>query len=229
MASRPTGSFIFLRIFSKIFLPLSTSKGKLYADVDWLMNFDRSLQLDYPSLQVTADTRIADGELNDFEPMQSLAQFVEDKNLARLRFGQLRNTIRIKDEQIHIPPMHVYNNVSNIHVQGVHTFNNELDYQIEMPMKGIHLRSDAARQRKRERRKYFGEVVPDDAKSPTLFLTARGTVSDYKIAYDFEKAKLALKQSLQEDKRERRAIFKNKGRKATYQIELEDESFDFDN
>lgn len=221
--------FYIFEDFQQDFLTARHLKGKLYADVDWLMNFDRRLQLDYPSLQVTADTRIADGELNDFEPMQSLAQFVEDKNLARLRFGQLRNTIRIKDEQIHIPPMHVYNNVSNIHVQGVHTFNHELDYQIEMPMKGIHLRSDVARQRKRERRKYFGEVVPDDAKSPVLFLTARGTVSDYKIAYDFERAKLALKQNLREERQERRAIFKNKGRKASYQIELEDESFDFDN
>ena len=214
--------------FQQDFLTAQHLRGGIYADVDWLMNFDRTLQLDYPSLLVTADTKIVDGQLNDFEPMQSLSQFVEDKNLSRLRFGQLQGRIRIADQQIHIPPLNVYNNVSDITVQGVHTFDHQLDYQIAMPMKGIHLRSDQARQRKQQRKKYFGEVADDNAKPMNLFLTAKGSIDDYKIAYDFEKAKLALKQNLKEEKQERRTIFKNKGRRADRQVELEDEYFDFD-
>ena len=214
--------------FQQNFLTDRHLRGRIFADVDWLMNFDRALRLDYPSLRVTADTKIVDGELNDFEPMQSLARFVEDKHLSRLRFGELSNEIRIVDEQIHIPPMEVHNNVSRVRVQGVHTFSNQLDYQFEMPMRNVHLRNDEARLRARQRRKSFGEIADDDAKPMTLFLTAKGSVSDYKIAYDFKKAKTALKENLRKEKQERKEIFKNKGRKATHQVELEEEYFDFD-
>ena len=220
--------FYIFEDFQQDFLTAQHLKGSIFADVDWLMNFDRALHLDYPSLQVTADTKIINGELNDFEPMQSLASFVEDEHLSRLRFGELSNSIRIVDEKIHIPPMEVHNNVSTIQVQGIHTFSNHLDYRFEMPMQHVHLRSDRARKRAQRRKKDFGEIAPDDAKPMTLFLTAKGPISDYKIAYDFKKAKIALKENLREEKQERKAIFKNKGRKATHQVELEEEYFDFD-
>ena len=225
---RADSLFYIFEDFQQDFLTARHLKGSIFADVDWLMNFDRSLRLDYPSLRVMANTKIVDGELNDFAPMQSLASFVEDKNLSRLRFDELSNEIRIADEKIHIPPMEVHNNVSSIRIQGVHTFSNQVDYQFEMPMRNVHLRSDQARLRAQRRKKNFGEVAPDDAKPMTLFLTAKGPVSDYKIAYDFKKAKLALKENLREEKQERKDIFKNKGRKATHQIELEEEYFDFD-
>ena len=77
-------------------------------------------------------------------------------------------------------------------------------------------------------KKSFGEIAPDDAKPMKLFLTARGPIDDYKIAYDFEKAKIALKQNLKDERQERRTIFENKGRKAAYQVELEEEYFEFD-
>ena len=226
---RADSLFYIFEDFQQDFLTARHLKGSIFAEVDWMMNFDRALHLDYPSLQVTADAKIVDGELNDFEPMQALASFVEDKHLSRLRFGELSNKIRIADEKIHIPPMDVYNNVSTVRVQGTHTFSNQLDYQFEMPMQSIHLRSDQARRRAQERKKNFGEIAPDNAKPMTLFLTAKGPVSDYKIAYDFKKAKIALKENLKEEKQERKEVFKNKGRKADYQIELEEEYFDFDN
>ncbi len=226
---RADSLFYIFEDFQQDFLTAQHLKGSIFADVDWLMNFDRALHLDYPTLQVTADTKIVDGELNNFEPMQSLAKFVEDEHLSRLRFDELSNEIRIVGERIYIPPMDIRNNVSTVRVQGMHTFSNQLNYQFEMPMRSIHLRSDQARRRAQRRQKDFGEVASDNAKPMTLFLTAKGSVDDYKIAYDFEKAKIALKENLKEEKQERQAIFKNKGRQADYQIELEDEYFNFDN
>ncbi len=220
--------FYIFENFQQNFLTARHLKGNLFAKVDWVMNFDRTLRLDYPSLLVTADTRIADGELNDFAPIQEMARFVDEEHLSRLRFGNLSNRIRIANEKVYIPAMEVHNNVSSITVEGVHTFSNVLDYRFEMPLRDVHLRSRRARERAQQRKKSFGEIAPDDAKPMKLFLTARGPVDDYKIAYDFEKAKIALKKNLKEDKQERKAIFENKGRKATYQVELEEEYFDFD-
>ena len=220
--------FYIFENFQQDFLTARHLKGDLFAKVDWVMNFDRALRLDYPSLLVTADTRMVDGELNDFAPIQEMARFVDDKHLARLRFGALSNRIRIANEKVYIPAMEVHNNVSSITVEGVHTFGNVLDYRFEMPLRDVHLRSRQARERAQQRKKSFGEIAPDDAKPMKLFLTARGPIDDYKIAYDFEKAKIALKQNLKEERQERKAIFENKGRKAAYQVELEEEYFDFD-
>ena len=220
--------FYIFEDFQQDFLTAQHLKGDLFAKVDWVMNFDRALRLDYPSLLVTANTRIVDGELNDFAPIQEMARFVDDEHLARLRFGALSNRIRIANEKVHIPAMEVHNNVSSITVEGVHTFGNVLDYRFEMPLRDVHLRSRQARERAQQRKKSFGEVAPDDAKPMKLFLTARGPIDNYKIAYDFEKASVALKQNLKEERQERKAIFKNKGRKAAYQVELEEEYFDFD-
>ncbi len=220
--------FYIFEDFQQDFLTARHLKGSLFAKVDWRMNFDRALRLDYPSLLITADTRIVDGELNDFAPIQEIARFVDDEHLARLRFGALSNRIRIANEKVYIPAMEVHNNVSSITVEGVHTFSNVLDYRFEMPLRDVHLRSRRARERAQQRKKSFGEIAPDDAKPMKLFLTAQGPVDDYKVAYDFEKARLALKQNLKEEKQERQAIFKNKGRKAAYQVELEDEYFEFD-
>lgn len=225
---RADSLFYIFEDFQQDFLTARHLKGSLFAKVDWIMNFDRALRLDYPSLLVTADTRIVDGELNDFAPLQEMARFVDDEHLSRLRFGPMSNRIHISDEKIYIPAMEVHNNVSSITVEGVHTFSNVMDYRFEMPLRDVHLRSGQARARAQQRKKSFGEIAPDDAKPTKLFLTAQGPVNDYKIAYDFEKAKIALKQNLKDERKERKAIFENKGRKASYQIELEEEYFDFD-
>ncbi|MGB3852600.1 MAG: AsmA-like C-terminal region-containing protein [Tunicatimonas sp.] len=220
--------FYIFEDFQQDFLTARHLKGSLFSKVDWVMNFDRALRLHYPSLLVTADTRIVDGELNNFAPIQEISRFVDDEHLSQLRFGPLSNRIRIANERVYIPPMEVHNNVSSITVEGTHTFSNVLDYRFAMPLRDVHLRSRRARERAQQRKKSFGEIAPDDAKPMQLFLTARGPVADYKVAYDFEKAKLALKENLKEEKQERRAIFKNKGRKAAYQVELEEEYFEFD-
>ena len=213
--------------FQQSFLTAEHLKGKATADVDWKMQFDRALHLDHPSLNVGVQVSVADGELNNFEPMQSIARFVEDENLSQLRFKDMSSFIKIKDEKILIPPMTVHSNVSEVQVQGTHTFDQHIDYRFSLPMRNVHLRSDRALRRAEKHRKYFGEIVRDDAQPLTMFLTARGTIDTYKISYDFPAAKKAFKRNLVEEKKELKQVFKNKGKKATHRVELEDEYFDF--
>ncbi|WPP48179.1 AsmA-like C-terminal region-containing protein [Catalinimonas niigatensis] len=215
--------------FGQDFLTARHLEGKIYADVDWNMNFNHSLQLDYPSLKVDVLTTIIEGKLNNFEPMQKLGRFVEEEGLSHLRFAELNNHIRIEDQKIFIPRMQVSSNVSDIWVEGIHTFNNNIDYRFEVPMKTFSIRKTAARERAKAREQKFGEILEDDAAPLNLFLTAKGSVDDYKISYDMENAKKAFKENLQNEKQELRQIIRDKGTKPTYQLELdEDEYFDFE-
>lgn len=216
--------FYIFEEFGQDFLTSRHLKGYAYADMDWQMRFDKALHLDYPSLQVKALTTIKSGELNDFEPMQRLARFVEEKSLARLRFSEMSNQIRITNETIFIPRMLVSSNVSDVLMQGTHTFSNHIDYHFEVPMRSFSIRSIAARERAAQRIQSFAK---DDAKPMMLFLKATGTVDDYKISYDMQAAHEQFKENLREEKQELKETLQNKGRKTKPKIELEEEYFDF--
>ncbi len=220
--------FYIFEEFGQDFLTSRHLKGNAFADIQWIMHFNKALHLDYPSLRVDALTTIRSGQLNDFEPMQRLSRFVEEKSLARLRFAEMSNRIQIAQETIFIPRMMVSSNVSDMYVQGTHTFSNHINYHFEVPARSFSIRTAAARERAAQRERSFGEVVEGNAKPMMLFLKATGTVDDYKFTYDMGAANERLKQNLQEEKKELKEIIKNKGQKAKSKVELEDEYFDFD-
>lgn len=214
--------------FGQDFLTARHLEGKVYADVEWDMTFDHTLQLDYPSLRVDVLATIREGVLNEFEPMQELARFVEEEGLARLRFAELNNHIRILNERIFIPRMQVNSNVSEIWLEGVHTFDNHIDYRFEIPVRTFSIRKVAARERAKAKEKRFGRILEDDAAPLNLFLAAQGTVDEYKISYDMEHAREAFQNNLQKEKNEVKDILKNRGPRPKYQLELEeDEYFEF--
>lgn len=214
--------------FGQDFLTSRQLKGYAYADVNWHMQFDKSLHLDYPSLRIDALTTIKEGQLNNFEPMQRLSRFVEEQNLTHMRFAEMSNRIRIAHETIFIPRMMVSSNVSDIFIEGTHTFSNQIDYHFEVPMRSFSLRKAAVRERAAQREQSFGAVAADDARSVMLFLKATGSVDDYKINYDMGAAHEQFKSNLQEEKKELKEVFEHKGKKPKQKIQLEeDEYFDF--
>jgi len=214
--------------FQQDFLTARHLKGEVYATSDWRMSLNRNLEVRYPSLSAETFATLRKGELNNFEPMQRIARFVDEEQLDHLRFGDIQNQILIRDQQIHIPRMLVHSNLSDIRVSGIHTFDNHIDYHFDVPMRSIHLRSAKARERTARRKQHFGEVAPDDAAPTKLFLKARGTVDDYKISYDLPTAKAQLKENLVEEKKELKQVLKDKRKAATYEVELSDEYFEFE-
>lgn len=225
---RADSIFYIFEDFGQDFLTARHLEGKVYADVTWDMNFDQALRLDYPSLRVDVLATIRDGKLNNFEPMQELARFVDEESLSRLRFAELNNHIRILNERIYIPRMQVSSNVSELWVEGIHTFDNHIDYRFEVPMKTFSIRKAAARERTNARDQRFGHILEDGTAPLNLFLAAKGTVDDFKMSYDMEHAKEAFDHNIRKEKEEVKEIFQNKGRKPAYQLELaEDEYFEF--
>ncbi|WKN45914.1 AsmA family protein [Tunicatimonas pelagia] len=221
-------AFYIFEDFQQDFLTARHLKGEVYATSDWRMNLNRNLQVRYPSLSAETYATIKEGELNNFEPMQRIARFVDEEQLDHLRFDDIRNYIRICDQQIHIPKMVVQSNLSDITVEGIHTFDNHIDYHFDVPMRSIHLRSAKARERSAQRKKYFGEVASDNAAPTKLFLKAQGTVEDYKISYDIPAAKVQFKENLAAEKQELKEVMKNRRKSSNYQVEVSDEYLEFE-
>ncbi len=213
--------------FGQDFLTSRHLKGHAYADVNWNMQFDKALHLDYPSLRVEALTTFKEGQLNNFEPMQRLARFIEAEDLRYLRFAEMSNRIRVADQTVFVPRMTVRSNVSDLFIEGTHTFSHHIDYRFEVPARSFSLRTAAARERAARREQAFGKVAEEDAQPTMLFLKAIGTVDDYKISYDMNAARHQFKENLKEEKKELKETFKHKG-KPQQAVELEEEYFDFD-
>ncbi|MEM9830587.1 MAG: AsmA-like C-terminal region-containing protein [Bacteroidota bacterium] len=221
-------AFYIFEDFQQDFLTARHLKGEVYATSDWHMNLDRNLQVNYPSLAAETYATLREGELNNFEPMQRIARFVDEEQLDHLRFEDMQNYIRVQDQQIYIPKMLVHSNLSDITVEGIHTFDNRIDYHFDVPMRSIHLRSAEARERSARRKKYFGEVASDDAAPTKLFLKAQGTVEDYKISYDIPAAKAQFKKNLIAEKQELKEVMKNRRKNSNYQVEVGDEYLEFE-
>jgi len=154
--------------------------------------------------------------------MQKLSKFVDEKELANLKFSDLTNTIRISNRKVFIPEMEIKSSISVMSIMGTHTFDQEMDYKLKVPLKNF---------RKKDSDEAFGAIQDEGSGKTTLFLTIKGNSKDYKIAYDKQAVRSKITQNLKKEKEEFKSLFRKKTAevKPESKKELkEDEYFDFD-
>ena len=208
--------FYVFRNFNQNWLVDQHLKGKLDADINLYMNFNKNLILNSRSLVADIGTSISHGELNNFEPMMKLSKFVEEESLAHMRFSHITNNIKIENRTIYLPEMEIQSNVSNILLYGTYTFDKDIDYHLRVPLKSFIRIS---------KRKGYNQSA---RKGMNLLLKIHGNTSDYTISYDSK----ALKDNIKSDFLDEGQEWKNLVKKdSTFEKDvpgLENEYFDFD-
>ncbi|MCG8310577.1 MAG: DUF3971 domain-containing protein [Cytophagales bacterium] len=208
--------FYVFKNFNQNWLVDKNLKGQLDADINLYMNFDRNLVLNSKSLVADIHTSIANGELNDFEPMMELSKFVEEESLAQMRFSKMSNEIKIENRTIYLPQMEIRSNVSNILVSGTHTFDNDIDYHLSVPLKSFIRIS---------KKKNFDQ---NSRQGMNLLLKLHGHTSDYTISYDTKALKDNIKRDFLDEGKEWRNLKKRDRHEKNQAPELEEEYFDFE-
>ncbi|MBL6446326.1 AsmA family protein [Fulvivirga sp. 29W222] len=207
--------------FNQDFLEDRHLKGKIFANVDAEMTFNDNLSLYSETLTSNISTSIKGGELNNFEPMQKLARYLDEDKLDHLQFSELKNDIHIEDRTIYLPEMEVSSNITDIKITGTHTFDQQINYKVVAPLRS---------QQKIDKDEAFGAIEEDHSGRTMLFLKIVGTTSDYRVMYDKESVKKKVVSDLKKEVKELKDAFKNKGRDEQKTIELEeDDYFDWDN
>lgn len=202
--------------FEQTWLVDKNLQGQLNADVNTYILLDNHLKFYSRDFRADISASIVNGELLDFEPMQKLSKFVEEKSLAHLKFSEMRNDIKIENRRVYIPEMWVSSSVSNIRVSGIHTFDQNIDYHLAVPLKNF-LRI----------RKLSNKEIEESTTGTNLLLKIEGTTDDYAIKYDTKALKKKLADDFKSEGAELKQVFKEKGRD-TEVIEVEeDEYFDF--
>jgi len=203
--------------FGQNWLKADNLKGKVYADVFTDMVFSQNLKFYPDSLISDISIAIIDGELNNFEPMRKLENYVGGEDLSNLKFSELQNDIHIEDRTIFIPNMEVRSNISNLLISGTHTFDQQIEYHVVVPFKSLRNKNEDM----------FG-AVEDDGSGSKLHLIIAGTTQDYEIVYDTKAVGKKIISDLKKEVNELKNAFKKKER-TTEEITLnEDEYFEWD-
>jgi hypothetical protein len=206
--------------FKQDFLIDENLKGQVDATINTYFRMDDNLHFYPESLNTYAEIQIKNGELIQFEPIQSLSKYMKNEDLSHLRFSDLQNAIQINDRTVFIPDMEITSNEYYINVSGTHTFDQLIDYHFRIPLD--QFTGDDPDER-------FGEIDNRNTGSPNLFLKMTGTASDYKVNYDTKAVKEKIREDIKKEGDEIKNMFRKKENDNKNQPELEeDEYFDFD-
>jgi hypothetical protein len=175
--------------FKQDFLTQKHLKGKIDADVMAHIVLDKSLNFKPEDFTASIAASIKNGELNDFEPMQSLSEYVNEDQLANLSFGELSNSIQIKDQTIYLPEMLIKSNISEILIQGTHTFDQRINYRLLVPLKNY---------KKPDKDEAFG-AIEETTDYTKLHLKIIGTTDDFDVSWDAKQSLKSVAEKVKEE------------------------------
>ncbi|MEM7104217.1 MAG: AsmA-like C-terminal region-containing protein [Bacteroidota bacterium] len=124
-------------------------------------------------LYVLSDAVIKDGELLDFEMLESFSKFVKVRDLNHVKFTELRNQIEISNGAIYLPTMFLQSNAMNLIVSGKQRFDNRMRYMIKV---------NAGQVLWNKIKRYNPSMKPKKAKKKgfiNVYLVIDGTVDNY--------------------------------------------------
>jgi hypothetical protein len=191
--------------FGQTFIMDKHLAGKMTAEINMKSVWDKNISLIEDKLLVEGKVIIENGELIQFEPMQSLSDYIAVSELRHIKFERLETDIAIKNRIIYIPNTEIKTSALNLEISGEHSFDNKINYRIKVLLSEI-LAGKARRQKKEIDE--FG-VIENDGKNRTkLLLLISGTTDDYKITYDTQGVKETIKESLIKEKETVKEILK---------------------
>jgi hypothetical protein len=189
-----------------------TLSGKIIAKVI----LDKQFEPILPKLYAKADIIIENGALINYEPLRQLSKFVNIKELEKVRFKTLKNTIEIFDETIYIPRMMIENSALNLELEGTHTFGNYMRYSIGLSVAELLATKANWIAKKAEKR------IENNSKGGlTAYIIMEGTPDDLKIRYDKATVKENVKEEVKKEKQNFLRALKGEGTLET-NVEIKD-------
>ncbi len=196
--------------FGQTFIQDKHLKGIANADVQFRAVLTNALELPSDKIESVIHLTIDNGELNGFETLQEIAEYIrgnklmapfvdEDRFAERMRnvkFSRLENTIEIKDRVVNIPLMDVHSSAMDIWAKGSQTFDYGIDYAVKFNLRDLLVRKE----------KEWNEY--DDGLGKAMYISMKGTVDNPVYAIDRELAKEMRKEELDAEKQNMKALLK---------------------
>jgi len=191
--------------FGQSFIVEGNLEGTASGIVQFSSVWKPNLRIDKKSILVNGHYVINDGRLVHFKPIESLSKFISLSELKDIQFSTMENDVYIKDEKISIPVMNIHSSAFNISATGIHSFDNHFDYHFKVLLSEV-LASKAKRNKKKNQE--FGIIEDDGEMGITIPLRISGTPDDFKVSYKPKGMKRGLKESVSEERKKLKEIFK---------------------
>lgn len=78
--------------------------------------------------------RIRDGRLENFAPMQAMSDFMGNKNLNNIRFGELENSFEFNNGTLTVPRMKIASTLGYIFLSGNQDLESRINYEVQVPL-----------------------------------------------------------------------------------------------
>jgi len=80
------------------------------------------------------DLKITDGRLENFAPMQAMSDFMGERNLKNIRFGEMENTFDFSDGVLSVPKMKIASTLGYIFLSGSQDMQERINYEVQVPL-----------------------------------------------------------------------------------------------
>lgn len=118
-------------------------QGKLSANIDASMNINEEGKADPASIESIIDFSLKDGELNNYEPIKKVQNFLfKNRDFDNIRFAELKNRFEVKNGLVKINRMEIKSSVMSMFVEGVFSPKSATDISIQVPLSNIHRPKD---------------------------------------------------------------------------------------
>ena len=197
--------FTQLNNFGQTTIQDANLKGYVTTRIDFIGSWDKKLNVDLGSINVTSSILIERGELIGFKPLESLAKYIDVNELKHIKFSTMQSAVEIRNKVITIPKTSIKSNAINLELWGKHGFDNIIDYHIQLLLSEILAKKPRAN-------KDFDEelslVENDPENRRSVFIVMTGPIDNPIIKYDRKGAKEKIKQDIKQEKQNLKQLLK---------------------
>ena len=157
--------------------------GKLHMHTDMVPIIDDS--------EIHIDVEVANGKLENYGPMEYLADYFKDKNLSKIIFDTLRNHIDVTNGITTIPKMLINSSLGFVEISGQQDLNYNFEYYLRVPA-GMIKDASVSKLFAKEQDidpETEDEIIRKDDSKKTRYVNIKmvGTPDDYKITFGKDK------------------------------------------
>jgi hypothetical protein len=180
-------------------------RGRATSALKFKSEWSPTLDIEMNSLEITADIKIENGELINYEPMLALSRFLRVGDLKHVKFSTLENQIRLKDNKIIIPDMEINSNALNIKISGEHTLEHDIHYRLQVLLSELLARRN---RQSRNPQEQYGDIIDDGLGRTTLFLLVSGTIDEPVFRYDRQGVREKLRDDFRKERQTMRDVLR---------------------
>jgi uncharacterized protein involved in outer membrane biogenesis len=151
-------------------------------------------------LVVIADVQLRNGEIINFDMLESFSKYVKVKDLRHIQFTDLRNQFKIENKIFHMPAMFIQSNALNLTISGTHSFDQYIDYKFKI---------NAGQVIANKFKRHNPDMEPLPAKKKGIFNIYAQMYGDLYGDYKFRMGKKHVKKYLDRDLNQELALLTN--------------------